>query len=127
VVKATIIKDNIKDIMADAVVMGIYEGVKSLDPDLADIDRKLGGVISDMISGDDFKGKEGETLLIYTLGKIPAKKILLLGLGKEEDFGANTIRKVIGKAVKQLEKSKTDTAARVRDEIKKLEEEANNE
>ena len=110
-VKATIIKDNIKDIMADAVVMGIYEGVKSLNPDLADIDRKLGGVISDMISGDDFKGKEGETLLIYTLGKIPAKKILLLGLGKEEDFGANTIRKVIGKAVKQLEKSKTDTAA----------------
>ncbi len=109
--KTTIIKDNIKDIMADAVVIGIYEDVKSLSSDLADIDRQLGGVISDMIGGDDFKGKEGETLLIYTLGKIPAKKILLLGLGKKEDFKIDAIRKVIGKAVKQLEKSKTGTAA----------------
>lgn len=109
--KATVIKDNIKDIIADAVVVGVYEGIKSPGTDLTDIDKQLGGIISDMMSGDDFKGKEGETLLVYTLGKIPAKKILLLGLGKEEDFGGDTIRKVIGKAVKQLEKSKTDTAA----------------
>ena len=37
--------------------------------------------------------------------------MLLLGLGKEEDFKEDTIRKVIGRAVKQLEKSKTNTAA----------------
>ena len=109
--KVTVIKDNIKDIIADAVVVGIYEGIKSPGTDLTDIDRQLGGIISGMMSGDDFKGKEGETLLIYTLGKIPAKKILLLGLGKEEDFGGDIIRKVIGKAVKQLEKSKTDRVA----------------
>lgn len=109
--KASIIKDNIKDIMADALVVGIYKGVKSLNTDLAGIDKQLDSVISDMVSSGNFGGKEGETLLIYTLGKIPAKKILLLGLGKEEDFEANTIRKVVGKAVKQLEKSKTDTAA----------------
>lgn len=109
--KVTIVKGSIKDIMADAIVMGVYEDVKSPDADLTEIDRQLGGVISGMISGGDFKGKEGETLLIYTLGKIPAKKVLLLGLGKKEDFEPNTIRKVIGKAVKQLEKSKTDTAA----------------
>ena len=109
--KVTVIKDNIEDIIADAVVVGVYEGIKSPGTDLTDIDKQLGGIISDMMSGDDFKGKEGETLLIYTLGKIPAKKVLLLGLGKEKDFDGDTIRKVIGKAVKKLEKSKTDTAA----------------
>ena len=109
--KVTVIKDNIEDIIADAVVVGVYEGIKSPGTDLTDIDKQLGGIISDMMSGDDFKGKEGETLLIYTLGKIPAKKVLLLGLGKEKDFDGDTIRKVVGKAVKQLEKSKTDTAA----------------
>lgn len=106
-----VVKDNIKDIMADAIVVGIYESEKSPDANLTDIDKELGGFISDMISSGDFKGKEGETLLIYTLGKIPAKKALLLGLGKEEDFTGDTIRKVVGKAIKQLEKSKTDTAA----------------
>ncbi|MFW5647502.1 MAG: leucyl aminopeptidase [Candidatus Alkaliphilus sp. MAG34] len=109
--KASIIKDNIKDIMADALVVGVYEGVKSLNTDLAEIDKQLDSAISDMIGSGAFEGKESETLLIYTLGKIPAKKILLLGLGKEEDFKADTIRKVVGKAVKQLEKSKADTAA----------------
>lgn len=109
--KVTVIKDQLKDIIADAVVVGVYEGVKSLGTDLTGIDQQLDGIISGMISSDDFKGKEGETLLIYTLGKIPAKKVLLLGLGKEEDFKEDTIRKVIGRAVKQLEKSKTNTAA----------------
>ena len=35
----------------------------------------------------------------------------MLGLGKKEDFEEDTIRRVIGKAIKQLEKSKTDTVA----------------
>ncbi len=109
--KIEVIKNNIRDIMTNAVIVGVYEGVKSLDEDLAHIDHELGGIISEMIGGDAFKGKEGETLLIHTLGKIPAKKVLLSGLGKEEDFEEDTIRRVIGTAVKQLEKSKTDTAA----------------
>lgn len=109
--KVEVIKDQFKDIIADAIIVGVYEGVKSLNTDLTDMDRQLDGIISDMISCDDFKGKEGETLLIYTLGKIPAKKVLLLGLGKEDDFKEDTIRRVIGKAIKRLKKSKTDTAA----------------
>ena len=109
--EVAVIRDNIGDITADAIIVGIYEDIKDSNTDLTDIDRQLGGIISDMMSRDDFKGKEGETLSVYTLGKVPAKKVLLLGLGKEEDLEENTIRKVVGKAVKQLEKSKTDTAA----------------
>lgn len=109
--KVTIIKDQIKDVMTDAVVIGIYEDIKSLNPSLKAIDQQLGGIIKEIISEDAFKGKEGEVLLVHSLGKIPAKKILLLGLGKEENFKEETIRKVVGKAVKELEKSKIKTVA----------------
>lgn len=109
--KVAVIKDNIKDIMVDGVVIGIYEGIKSLDGDLSSMDQELGGIISNMIGSEAFKGKEGETSLIYTLGKIPAKKVLLLGLGKEEDLDEDTIRRVAGKAAKELEKAKASTVA----------------
>lgn len=109
--KITVIKDQIKDIMTDAVVIGVSEGVKSLSGPLSSIDEQLGGIIAEMISSDSFKGTEGETLLVHSLGKIPAKKILLLGLGKEENLKEETVRKVIGKVVKELEKVKASTAA----------------
>lgn len=109
--KVSVIKDRLKDIIADAVIIGIYEEVKSLNEDLNNIDQQLGGIISNMLGSDAFRGKEGESLLVYTLGKIPAKKVLLLGLGKEEDFKEDTLRKVAGKAAKQLEKAKASTIA----------------
>lgn len=107
--KVEIIKDQIKEVMADAIVIGIYEGIKSLDSKLHSIDQELGGIIAEMISDGSFKGKEGETLLIHSLGRIPAKKIILLGLGKEEHFKEDTIRRLTAKAVKEAEKTNAST------------------
>lgn len=109
--KIQIIKDQIKDIMVDAVIIGIYEGIKSLDSKLQSIDQQLGGIITEIISNETFTGKEAETLLVHSLGKIPAKKIILLGLGKEENLKADTIRRLAAKAVKESEKIKANTVA----------------
>ncbi|QUH19671.1 leucyl aminopeptidase [Alkaliphilus sp. B6464] len=109
--KVQVIKDQIKDVMTDAIIIGIYEGVKSLSSALHSIDEQLGGIISEMISNESFKGKEGETLLVHSLGKVPAKKILLLGLGQEENLKEDTIRRLVAKAVKEVEKVKAATVA----------------
>jgi len=106
-----VIKDQIKDIITDVIVIGIYEGVKSLDIKLHSIDEQLGGIITEMISNESFKGKEGETVLVHSLGKISAKKILLLGLGKKENLKADTIRRLGAKAVKEAEKTKASTVS----------------
>lgn len=109
--KVTVIKDQIKDVLTDAIVIGIYEGVKSLTGALHNIDEQLGGIITDIISSDCFKGTEGEVLLVHSLGRIPAKKIFLLGLGKENDLNEDVIRKVVGKVAKEAEKAKASTVA----------------
>ncbi len=109
--KLQVIKDQIKDIMVDAVVIGIYEGTKSLDAKLHSMDEQLGGIITEMISNESFKGKEGETLLVYSLGRIPAKKIILLGLGKEENLKEEVIRNLAAKAVKEAGKAKAAAIA----------------
>ncbi len=109
--KIQVMKDQIKEIMADAIVIGIYEGTKSLNDNLKSMDLQLDGIITEMISSEAFKGKEGETLVIYSLGRIPAKKIMLLGLGKETDLKEDTIRRLTAKVVREAEAMKAKVVA----------------
>jgi hypothetical protein len=63
------------------------------DPDntfhgsLTEIDQKLGGLLSQIRKANLFSGALGETLLIAPKpGTIPARRLLLIGLGDRESF-----------------------------------------
>lgn len=49
---------------------------------------------------EDFKGKEGETLLLYD-DQVPEKRILLLGLGKEKDIQTERLRRAYCQVTKE--------------------------
>jgi leucyl aminopeptidase len=68
-------------------------------PKLAAIDRALGGQITAVIASGDFRGLAGESLLLYPNGQISAKRIQLLGLGKESGLDADSLRSAAGRAV----------------------------
>jgi leucyl aminopeptidase len=57
------------------------------------------------LAGEDFKGKEGETLFLYRKGK-KENRILLLGLGKKEACTLETIRKAYAAALKSCRHKK---------------------
>ncbi|MFV9510017.1 leucyl aminopeptidase [Tepidibacillus sp. LV47] len=48
------------------------------------VDEKLDHRISQLIAEREIKGEFGEVTIVHTWGKIPAKRVLVLGLGKEE-------------------------------------------
>ena len=50
---------------------------------------------------EEFKGKKGETFVIHTHGQKPAKNIMVIGLGKEEELTNNIIRENTAKAIKK--------------------------
>ena len=54
------------------------------------------------LDSGDFKGKLGETLLIYEEGRI-----LLLGLGKKETVNAENLRRAYSSAVRMAQAKKT--------------------
>lgn len=63
------------------------------DPDnqlhgsLSEIDEKLGGLLSQIRKPNMFRGELGETVLVVPKpGTIPAKRLLLIGLGDLESF-----------------------------------------
>jgi leucyl aminopeptidase len=64
-------------------------------------DRALGGRVSSVIEAGDFRGKPGQTLLLYPDGALPARRVLLLGLGAESSLDADALRRAGGTAVTQ--------------------------
>ena len=95
--------ENVKTVEADILVVNMFEGEKT-SVDLAN---------QYAIDEDNFKGKFGETYLLPTYGKEPYRKVLVLGLGKKEDFCPNKLREAVAKAVKkamQMEAKKVTVA-----------------
>jgi leucyl aminopeptidase len=68
-------------------------------PRTAAVDRALGGQIAAVIASGDFRGRAGETLLLYPNAEIPAERVQLLGLGEESELSAESVRRLAGRAV----------------------------
>lgn len=97
----------------DALIVNLFEGV--LDPGGATgaIDNALGGGIKGLIEAGELKGKLGELVLIHTLGRIPARRVLVAGLGKQEHFNLDKTRRITGDACRFLRSRGVKTIATI--------------
>ncbi len=102
---------DLTQIPCDVLMVNLFEGVTRPGGATGAVDRALGGWISELIAQDNFKGKLNSVLEIPTFGKLPAKRVLVLGLGKAEEFGAEQIRQVAGTAIKRAKALKARTVA----------------
>ena len=93
------------------LVVGSFESKKA-EGLVKVIDKRLNGLISKLFKDKDFEGKLKQTRLIYTQGKLPAERVLLIGLGKEKEFTIEKLRQASGgssRAVKDLGLKKFST------------------
>jgi leucyl aminopeptidase len=75
-----------------------FELPERLEGPLQDVDLEWKGFISNLIKQGDFKGELFECRLFYTQGALPAKRVLLTGLGKKEEFDLEKWRGASSKA-----------------------------
>ncbi|HUG02620.1 MAG TPA: leucyl aminopeptidase [Longimicrobiales bacterium] len=69
-----------------------------------ELDARLGGTLTRARDAGDFRGKLGETLMLYPrAGEIAAERVLVVGAGKPEDYTMESLRKVVGTAVRRAE------------------------
>jgi leucyl aminopeptidase len=97
---------NIADLAVDCIVVNLFEGVETPGGATGAVDAALGGMITNLIAAGDITGKAGATTLFYTAGKLPASRVLVVGLGKAEKFDAHAARKASANAYKALAKVK---------------------
>lgn len=67
---------------------------------LNDLDEALAGALRTAIKDDEFTGKRDATLAVMTYGKLPARKVLLIGLGPAAKITAIELRAAAAKAAK---------------------------
>lgn len=97
----------------DAVIVNLFQGVKSPAGATGAIDRALDGAISELIADGEITGKRGETTLIHTLGKIPPKRVLVAGLGDPAAFDLAAVRAVSADAARRLRAAGVKSAATI--------------
>ncbi len=78
--------------------MNLFEGVAQPGGATGVVDRALDGAITQLITAGEIKGKAGELTLVHSLGRIPASRVIVAGLGKQAEFSADCVRRVSAEA-----------------------------
>lgn len=86
----------------ELIVVNLFEGVTEPGGATGAVDKALGGQISRLIADGDLKGKAQETALLYTNDDSLARRVLVVGLGKKEEFGLEAIRIAAATAAKRV-------------------------
>ena len=97
-----VVAGDITDFATPALVVNLFQGVTQPGGGTGAIDRALGGAISALIADGEIKGKPGEMTLLHTLGRIPAGRVVVAGLGQRADFDAAAVRRVSGDVARFL-------------------------
>lgn len=111
--KVTVEQGDIARIGADAVVVNLFEGVTVPGGGTGAVDAALGGAIANVIAAGDLRGKSGELVTIHTLGRIPAPRVLVAGLGKQDAFDLDTVRNVAANVARALRRPGVRRAATI--------------
>ncbi|MEM4389556.1 MAG: leucyl aminopeptidase [Candidatus Micrarchaeia archaeon] len=91
-----VVKKSNADVVADAaLVLTCFQGTSAPEMRCGTI----APLIARLIESGEFGGKLLQTALIHTEGKHPSARILLVGLGKKEEFYRDIIRQAVTKAV----------------------------
>ncbi len=92
----------VEDEPAEVLVFSHFEDDAALQGPAEQVDKALDGCLRDLLRSGEFGGKSGQTALIHTLGRIPAKRVLLVGLGKKREAQLDTIRQALGTVAKRV-------------------------
>ncbi|MCI0545798.1 MAG: leucyl aminopeptidase [Candidatus Rokubacteria bacterium] len=89
------------DARADVVVVGRYAGESRLSPVLQAIDAKLGGLLARALETERFEGKTGQVSHLFTDGKLPARRVMVVGLGRRQEAGTEALRRAASTAARR--------------------------
>ena len=79
------------DITVDALAVPVATGQR-LGGSALDLDRALGGLLSELLTNAEFKGRIHEVLPVPTNGRIAARRVILYGLGTVRDLDGQRLR-----------------------------------
>jgi leucyl aminopeptidase len=92
---------SIQAVDADAIVVNLFEGVTEPGGATGAVDKALDRAIRDLVANRDIQGRLNETGVIYPRGGIPARRVIIVGLGSEADFNLDAARQAAAAAARR--------------------------
>lgn len=99
------------DWTGDALAIGLFEDAVEFTGDLAQLNERLSGTLSELIAETEFKGKEGSITWTRVGVSAPVRKIIFVGLGKPEAIKLDIWRRVAAIVARWAKKEKCKTLA----------------
>lgn len=90
-------KEEIENVDTPCLILGVTEPAKE-DSLIGNDTKAFDKLVKEIFDLEDFNGESGQLIFTYTRDAIKAKRVLLVGLGKEEDLTVESIRKALGAA-----------------------------
>ncbi|HVX30120.1 MAG TPA: leucyl aminopeptidase [Nitrolancea sp.] len=90
---------NVLEFAVDALILGVAPG-RALEGVAATLDDRLNGALKQALDDSDFNGKVGSALVLPTLGQLPAKRLVVTGLGEASDRQARDLTHAWGRAAR---------------------------
>jgi len=91
------------------VVAGVFDPRRLTDA-AKSLDRASNGHIASILRRGDLNGKLGSTLWLYSAPGVTAERVLLVGLGKQEEFDSKAYRDAARSAVRAVNESGASNA-----------------
>ncbi len=85
----------------DVLVVGGYTQEKRFAPPVAALDRALKGLLSEVVKSEKFEGKPEQIAYVQTAGRLPARRVLLVGLGIRKELNAERVRRAAAAALRR--------------------------
>jgi len=106
-----VLTDNFYQVNTDALVVPLYEDEAYQEGLCKELDEATGSIISSLFERKEFRGKANETAYIHLVPGLKAKRLLLVGIGKQAKATAVGLRQAAGTAARFLRTKKVKTLA----------------
>jgi leucyl aminopeptidase len=94
----------------DCLVVGVFEEAE-LGAEARAVDAACGGRLQRLLTRGDFSGRAGETLLVTEVTEIPARRVLLVGLGARSQLSRRSWRRAWGATLTALNRTRIASIA----------------
>ncbi|MGH2735898.1 MAG: leucyl aminopeptidase [Actinomycetota bacterium] len=102
-----------QQVSCDALVVASFSspGGAELSAAARGLDEKLDGQLAEYLKSTGYKGKVGDVAVVPTLGRLPARAIVVAGLGPRREAGPIEVLRASGVLARRLTERKTVASA----------------
>jgi len=97
----------------EVIVVNLFEGVRHPGGATGAVDTALGHQITAMIASRDVSGAFKDTTVFPTFDRIAANRVMVIGLGRRQDFNLDRVREVSARAATRVREMGLKTFATI--------------